>query len=90
VHDHASYYFLHFVHYFYLSVSSLCIVIDHVEQGREELSEPAPVKDTNPEQDQGKSWYILPHPLSFIYFFSYFMISDCALDHMSCIEALVA
>jgi hypothetical protein len=90
VQDHASYYFLHLVHYFYLSVSSLCIVIDHVEQGREEPLGPAPVEDTNPKQDQGKPWCILPHPLSFIYFFSYFMIPDCALGHRSCIEALVA
>jgi hypothetical protein len=32
----------------------LRIAIDHVEQGREELSEPAPVEDANPEQDQVK------------------------------------
>ncbi len=51
--DHASY-SLHLVHYFYLSVSSLCIVIDHVEQGREEPPEPAPVEGTDYEQDQGK------------------------------------
>jgi hypothetical protein len=65
-------------------------VIDHVEQGREEPPEPAPVEDTDPEQDQGKPRCILPHPLSFIYLFSYFMIPDCALGHRSCIEALVA
>jgi hypothetical protein len=69
---------------------SLCIVIDHVEQEREEPSESAPVKDTNPEPNQGKPQCILPHPLSFIYFFSYFMIPDCALGHRSRIEALVA
>jgi hypothetical protein len=61
VHDHASYYFLHLVHYFYLSVSSLHIAIDHVEQGREEPPKPAPVKDTNPEKDKeslGVSYHI--------------------------------
>jgi hypothetical protein len=42
------------MHYNYLSVSSLCIEVDHVEQGREERSDPAPVEDANPEQDQGK------------------------------------
>jgi hypothetical protein len=31
-------------------------VIDHVEQGHEDPSEPAPIKDANPEQDQGKLW----------------------------------
>jgi hypothetical protein len=44
------------MHCFYLSVSYLRIAIDHVEQGREETPEPAPVEDTDPEQDQGKSW----------------------------------
>jgi hypothetical protein len=78
------------MHCFHLSVSSLRIVIDHVEQGREELPEPAPIEDTDLEQDQGKPRCILPHPLSFIYFFSCFMILDCALGHRSCIEALVA
>jgi hypothetical protein len=39
------------MHYFYISVSSLRIAIDHVEQGLEEPPEPAPVKDTDPEQD---------------------------------------
>jgi hypothetical protein len=57
------------MHFFYLSVLSLRIVINHVEQGREEPLEPAPVEDTNPEQDQGKPRCILPYPLSFIYFF---------------------
>jgi hypothetical protein len=62
-----------------------------MEQGREEPLEPAPIDNTNPEQDQGKPRCILPHPLSFIYpFFSCFMVLDCALDHRSCIEALVA
>jgi hypothetical protein len=28
--------------------------MDHVEQEHEEPPEPAPVEDTNPEQDQGK------------------------------------
>jgi hypothetical protein len=78
------------MHCFHLSVLSLRIVIDHVEQGREEPPGPVPVEDTDLEQDQGKPRCILPHPLIFIYFFSYFMISDCALGHRSCIEALVA
>jgi hypothetical protein len=78
------------MHCIYLSVSLLPTVIDPVKQEREKLPEPAPVEDTNPEQDQGKLRCILPHPLSFIYFFSYFMILDCALGHRSCIEALVA
>jgi hypothetical protein len=76
--------------YIYLSVSFLPSAIDLVEQEREELPEPAPVEDTNLGHDQCKLWCILPHPLSFIYFFSYFMIPDCALGHMSCIETLVA
>jgi hypothetical protein len=42
------------MHYIYLSVSLLPTVIDPVEQEREEPPEPAPVTDTNPEQDQGK------------------------------------
>jgi hypothetical protein len=52
--------------------------------------EPAPVEDTDPEQDQGKPWCILPHPLIFIYFFSYFVILECALGHRSWIEDIVA
>jgi hypothetical protein len=28
--------------------------IDHTKQGPEELSDPAQVEDTNPEQEQGK------------------------------------
>jgi hypothetical protein len=74
------------MHCFRLSVSSLRIAIDHMEQGREEPPEPAPVEDTDPEQDQGKPQCILQHPLSFIYFFSYFMISHFALGHRSCIK----
>jgi hypothetical protein len=57
------------MHWFHLSVSSLRITIDHVEQGREEPPDPTPVEDTDPEQDQGKPRCILPHDLSFIYFF---------------------
>jgi hypothetical protein len=75
---------------FTLVSHSLCIAIDYVEQGREEPPEPAPVKDTDPVQDQGKPRCILPHPLIFIYFFSYFVILECALGHRSWIEALVA
>jgi hypothetical protein len=78
------------VHFFHLSVSSLRIAIDHMEQGREEPPEPAPVEDSDPEQDQGEPQCILSHPLSFIYFFYYFMILNYALGHMGCIEALVA
>jgi hypothetical protein len=78
------------MHCFHLSVSSLRIVRDHVEQVREEPPEPALVEDTHPKQDQAKPRCILPYPLNFIYFFSYFMILDCALGHRSCIEDLVA
>jgi hypothetical protein len=78
------------MHCFHLSVSTLRIAIDHMEQGREEPPELAPVEDTDPEQDQGKPRCILPHPFCFIYFFSYFMIHDRALGHRSCIKALVA
>jgi hypothetical protein len=74
----------------HLSISLLPTVIDPVEQEREEPPEPAPVEDTNPEQDQGKPRLILPHSLSFIYLLSFFMILDYALGHRSCIEALVA
>jgi hypothetical protein len=43
----------------FILVSHTCIfVIDHVEQGREEPSELAPVEDANPEEDQGKPWCI--------------------------------
>jgi hypothetical protein len=78
------------MHCFYLSVSSLRIAIDRVEQEHEKPPEPAPVEETNPEQDQGKLRCILPHLLSFIYFFSYFMNPNCALGDRSCIETLVA
>jgi hypothetical protein len=81
---------LHLMHCIYFSVSLLPTAIDPVEQEREELPEPAPVEYTNPEQDQGKLRCILPHPLRFIYFFSYLMILDCALGHRSRIEGLVA
>jgi hypothetical protein len=33
-------------------------VIDHTEQRRVEPPEPAPVEDTDYEQDQGKPWCI--------------------------------
>jgi hypothetical protein len=42
----------------YLSVSLLPIVIDSVDQEREEPSELAPVEATNPELDQDKPWCI--------------------------------
>jgi hypothetical protein len=38
----------------YLSISLLPTAIDPVEQEHEEPPEPAPVEDTNREQDQGK------------------------------------
>jgi hypothetical protein len=39
----------------FILMSHTCIfLIDHVEQGHEEPSEPALVEDANPEQDQGK------------------------------------
>jgi hypothetical protein len=39
----------------FILVSDTCIfAIDHAEQGREELPEPAPVEGANIEQDQGK------------------------------------
>jgi hypothetical protein len=66
------------MHCIYISVSLLPTAIDLVEQEHEELPEPAPVEDTNPEQDQGKPRCILPHSLSFAYLLSYFIILDCA------------
>jgi hypothetical protein len=42
------------MYYIYVGVSYLHIMIDHVEQGHKEPSEPAQVDDTNPEQEQGK------------------------------------
>jgi hypothetical protein len=42
------------MHCIFLSISLLPTVIDPVEQEREEPPEPAPVEDTNLEQDQGK------------------------------------
>jgi hypothetical protein len=42
------------MHCIHLSISLLPTAIDPVEQEREELLEPAPVEDTNPEQEQGK------------------------------------
>jgi hypothetical protein len=74
----------------FILVSHSCLLIDPVEQECEELPEPAPIEDTNPEQDQGKPRCILPYSLRFIYLLSYFMILDCVLDYRSCIEALVA
>jgi hypothetical protein len=57
------------MHCIYRSISLLPTAIDLVEQELEEPLESAPVEDTNPEQDQGKPWCILPHLLSFIYLF---------------------
>jgi hypothetical protein len=40
----------------FMLVSHTCIfVIDHVERGREEAPDPAPVEGANTEQEQGKS-----------------------------------
>jgi hypothetical protein len=78
------------MHCNHLSISLLLTAIDPVGQECEEPPEPAPVEDTNPEQDHGKPRCILLHSLSFIYLLSYFMIRDCALGHKSCIEALIA
>jgi hypothetical protein len=40
---------LHLMYCFHLSVSSLRNAINHMEQGREEPPELAPVEDTDPE-----------------------------------------
>jgi hypothetical protein len=32
--------------------------LDAMERGLEEAPEPAPIEDTNPEQEQGKPWCI--------------------------------
>jgi hypothetical protein len=43
----------------FMLVAHTCIfAIDHVEQGRVEPPEPAPVEDADYEQDQGKPWCI--------------------------------
>jgi hypothetical protein len=43
----------------FILVSHTCIfAIDHVDQGREEPSEAAPVEGVDYEQDQGKPWCI--------------------------------
>jgi hypothetical protein len=42
------------MHCIYLSISLLPTAIDPMEQEREELPEPSPIGETNPEQDQGK------------------------------------
>jgi hypothetical protein len=54
MHDHVTCFSLHLMHCIYLSISLLATAIDPVEQEREELPVPAPVKYTNPEQDHGK------------------------------------
>jgi hypothetical protein len=71
------------MHCSYLSVSSLCITIDHGEYGREEPPEPAPVEDANPEQDQGKPRCIYLYSWSFTYLCILFMVSECALGYRS-------
>jgi hypothetical protein len=60
----------------YLGISSLHIEIDHVEQGREEPTEPAPVEDANPEQDQGKPGASnhIPWALLMFVFYLWFLI----------------
>jgi hypothetical protein len=72
------------------SISLLPTARDLVEQEREEPSESAPVKHANPEQDQGNPSASYHIHWALFTFFSYFMIPDCALGHMSCIKALVA
>jgi hypothetical protein len=48
---------LHALHY--MSLPHTCIfAVDPAEQEPEELQEPTPVEDTNPEQEQGKLWCI--------------------------------
>jgi hypothetical protein len=43
----------------FMLVAHICtFVIDHVEQGRVEPPEPAPVETADYEQDQGKPWCI--------------------------------
>jgi hypothetical protein len=43
----------------FMLVAHTCIfAIDHVEQGRVEPPEPAPVEDADYEQDHGKPWCI--------------------------------
>jgi hypothetical protein len=64
-------------------------MLDTAEHEPEELQEPAPVEDVNLDQDQGKP-SASNHILEFCYNFILFMILDCALGYMSCIEALVA
>jgi hypothetical protein len=62
-------------------VSYTCIfMIDHAEQGREEPSEPPPVKGANCEQYQGKPQCIPPHSLSFIFGTLIIILFDCALS----------
>jgi hypothetical protein len=42
------------MHYIYIVAHGCIFVIDHVEQGRVEPPEPAPVEGADYEQDQGK------------------------------------
>jgi hypothetical protein len=75
---------LHFAPHALLLVYYTCtFVLDPTEPKPEELQEPAPVEDANPEQEQGKPRCIKPHSLSFIYLYILFMIFECALDHRS-------
>jgi hypothetical protein len=51
-------------------VSHTCIfVIDHVEQGRAEPPEPAPVEDADYEKDQGKASASNRNPWIILFFF---------------------
>jgi hypothetical protein len=72
------------MHYTLWVVPHACtFVLDPTEQEPEELSEPAPAEETNPEQEQGKPRCIKPLSLSFIYNLILFMIFGCALGHKS-------
>jgi hypothetical protein len=69
----------------FMLVSHTCIfVIDHVDQGRVELSELAPVEGADYKQDQGKPRCIQPQSLS-LFYSSYIliMILGCALSYRS-------
>jgi hypothetical protein len=64
-------------------------VIEHAEQGPEEPPKPTQVKDTNPEQEQGKPRCIQPPSLNFVCRYILFTILDCAFGCRSLIDTLV-
>jgi hypothetical protein len=66
---------------FILVSHTYIFAIDHVEQGREEPSEPAPIEDANPAAGPRQAPVHLTLFLSFVIILSYFlMILDYALD----------